>query len=599
MPGPNPIRIFISYAHADGTGLSQQLVRDLAARGFKPWLDKHRLHGGAVWTKEIENAIDQAEVVLALLTRGSYLSEICRAEQLRSLRKEKCVIPLLAQTGADVPLHLEARQYLNFTVPGDYLQQFESLLKTIEARDGVVLKPEYRTTHNNAPALPENFVPRPDVLEALRNILFAESRVRHIALTALDGMGGIGKTVLAQALCFDEAVQQAFPDGIFWVPISRESREDFVSRVRSIPALNQALGKYDDERGCINQYRNFLRTKSALIVLDDVWDARDVELFRADSPRSRLLFTTRDTSIAATVGAREFTANLLTEEQSRAFLAQWSGQLAAELPPQADDLIQECGRLPLALSMIGASLRDEGPAYWKDILDLLRHSDLRGIEDYLHHDLFRVIQVSVDQLDAKTRERYLALAVLLEDMTGELPVLQTLWNAGEPEARRTAKYLASRSLATRVGDSGALGLHDLQLDYIRAQSPLRESLPLIHGAMRLSAHVVSRDPHQFASQVAGRLLPYEGDLPLGDFLTSITEAAPRPWFRPLYTGLAAPGGALIRTLTGHSDFVYGVAVSADGRHAVSASWDKTLKVWELDSGKEIITLAGHTEVFEV
>ena len=33
-----------------------------------------------------------------------------------------------------------------------------------------------------------------------------------------------------------------------------------------------------------------------------------------------------------------------------------------------------------------------------------------------------------------------------------------------------------------------------------------------------------------------------------------------------------------------------MAVTADGQRAVSASEDKTLKVWELDSGRELRTL---------
>jgi WD40 repeat protein len=36
-----------------------------------------------------------------------------------------------------------------------------------------------------------------------------------------------------------------------------------------------------------------------------------------------------------------------------------------------------------------------------------------------------------------------------------------------------------------------------------------------------------------------------------------------------------------------------VAVTADGRRAVSASDDQTLKVWDLDSGAELRTLKGH------
>ena len=53
-------------------------------------------------------------------------------------------------------------------------------------------------------------------------------------------------------------------------------------------------------------------------------------------------------------------------------------------------------------------------------------------------------------------------------------------------------------------------------------------------------------------------------------------------------------GRELRTLTGHTDMVKAVAVTPDGRCAVSASEDKTLKVWELGSGRELRTLTGHT-----
>ena len=43
-------------------------------------------------------------------------------------------------------------------------------------------------------------------------------------------------------------------------------------------------------------------------------------------------------------------------------------------------------------------------------------------------------------------------------------------------------------------------------------------------------------------------------------------------------------GRELRTLQGHSGKVNGVAVSADGRRAVSASEDKTLKVWDVEAG---------------
>ncbi len=56
----------------------------------------------------------------------------------------------------------------------------------------------------------------------------------------------------------------------------------------------------------------------------------------------------------------------------------------------------------------------------------------------------------------------------------------------------------------------------------------------------------------------------------------------------------------MRTLAGHSDSVFAVAATPDGKHAVSASDDDTLKVWDLESGREVRTLAGHSDsVFAV
>jgi WD40 repeat protein len=54
-------------------------------------------------------------------------------------------------------------------------------------------------------------------------------------------------------------------------------------------------------------------------------------------------------------------------------------------------------------------------------------------------------------------------------------------------------------------------------------------------------------------------------------------------------------GHAIFTLEGHSDSVNGVAVTADGKRAVSASRDNTLKVWDLDSGRALCTLEGHSD----
>ena len=48
-------------------------------------------------------------------------------------------------------------------------------------------------------------------------------------------------------------------------------------------------------------------------------------------------------------------------------------------------------------------------------------------------------------------------------------------------------------------------------------------------------------------------------------------------------------GHELRTLVGHSGCVWAVAVRGDGRVAVSASHDHTLKVWDLDCDMVLAT----------
>ena len=43
--------------------------------------------------------------------------------------------------------------------------------------------------------------------------------------TALRGGGGFGKTALAQKLCFDERVQETYPDGILWTTMGEDISE--------------------------------------------------------------------------------------------------------------------------------------------------------------------------------------------------------------------------------------------------------------------------------------------------------------------------------------------------------------------------------------
>jgi WD40 repeat protein len=57
--------------------------------------------------------------------------------------------------------------------------------------------------------------------------------------------------------------------------------------------------------------------------------------------------------------------------------------------------------------------------------------------------------------------------------------------------------------------------------------------------------------------------------------------------------LDAPGGSLLGILAGHSYEVTGVAVSRDGRRVVSTAVEGTVKLWDGESGLELLSLHGH------
>jgi guanine nucleotide-binding protein subunit beta-2-like 1 protein len=49
-----------------------------------------------------------------------------------------------------------------------------------------------------------------------------------------------------------------------------------------------------------------------------------------------------------------------------------------------------------------------------------------------------------------------------------------------------------------------------------------------------------------------------------------------------------------RILHGHNHFVSDIVISSDGQFALSASWDKTLRLWDLNTGLTARRFVGHT-----
>src|SRR4029077_2987519 len=56
---------------------------------------------------------------------------------------------------------------------------------------------------------------------------------------------------------------------------------------------------------------------------------------------------------------------------------------------------------------------------------------------------------------------------------------------------------------------------------------------------------------------------------------------------------AASASRAVAVLRGHEGAVYGAAFSPDGRRIVTASFDKTARIWDANAAREIGVLRGH------
>ncbi|MEG4286115.1 hypothetical protein QUB68_23575, partial [Microcoleus sp. A006_D1] len=105
-----------------------------------------------------------------------------------------------------------------------------------------------------------------------------------------------------------------------------------------------------------------------------------------------------------------------------------------------------------------------------------------------------------------------------------------------------------------------------------------QTLRLIQGAIRKSAHLLEKDKTQLVGQLLGRFLDFE--MPqIQAMLAQAKESKDSPWLRPVKANLERPLEGSLRTLTGHSSSVTAVAIAPDGLTAISASYDHTLKIW--------------------
>jgi hypothetical protein len=318
----------------------------------------------------------------------------------------------------------------------------------------------------DVPARPPHFVERPEAILELKPLLLPGRRV------GVHGMGGTGKSVVAASVARSDDTRRTFPDGVVWVTVGRnpDALTTQLRQKRIAEVLNAGGGDLSNVPQGAARLTTLFQSRRCLLVLDDVWRSEDVAAFGDPGPSSCVLITTRNRELLVDLGAADFELGVLTDEQARRLLAEWARQPSDALPASAEDVIAECGNLPAALAMVGAMVRGK-PDRWDNVLHKLRNRDLeqigRDFPQYPYPNLFRVIQISFEDLSPPLRERYLDFAVFERNTLLPMAVLDAFW---EPlgletyDVQDVVDALVDRSLVQRSAD-GRLRLHDLLVDF--------------------------------------------------------------------------------------------------------------------------------------
>ncbi|MFB9658985.1 BTAD domain-containing putative transcriptional regulator [Glycomyces mayteni] len=203
------------------------------------------------------------------------------------------------------------------------------------------------------------FTGRDGEIRALDDALEAADGEAGLAVVA--GMGGVGKTALA--VRWAHRVAHRFPDGQLYFnlrgfdPLS-DGADPAAVLAEALAALGvpaQQVPASLSER--VGLYRTVLARRRVLLVLDNARDAAQVRPLLPSAPGSFTVVTSRDrlSALDAGEGADTVSLNLMSEADAWSLLVRRIGltrALAEEAPVRR--IVAACGRLPLALTLIGA-----------------------------------------------------------------------------------------------------------------------------------------------------------------------------------------------------------------------------------------------------
>ncbi|KAL0425727.1 UNVERIFIED_CONTAM: putative disease resistance protein [Sesamum radiatum] len=215
-------------------------------------------------------------------------------------------------------------------------------------------------------------------------------------------MGGVGKTTLVKNI--NNKLTSPSHDSfsiVIWITVSNKTQEteSELKKVQKLIADRMKLTLTEEtmEARASKLHARLMMEKTFLLILDDVWDPIDLDLVGIPTLElhegGKIILTTRFSHVCLQMTEVTLKVEVLNEEEAWRLFYKSAGEVAilGDVEPLAKAITKECAGLPLAIVVVGASLRGKRMVeLWKDALNALRRSEplIRGrMEDKVYNPI--------------------------------------------------------------------------------------------------------------------------------------------------------------------------------------------------------------------
>ncbi|MBA0633488.1 hypothetical protein Godav_005336 [Gossypium davidsonii] len=257
-----------------------------------------------------------------------------------------------------------------------------------------------------------------------------------VSVMPIVGMGGMGKTTLAQLVYNDERVADHFAIKA-WVCVSEQLDLMMVTRIILEKVLSNSYECSSDLDSLQVRLTEELSGKMFLFVLDDVWSESYHQWdllrrpFKAGAPGSKIIVTTRHCKVASMVGnVAAYHLHALPYDDCLSLFAQHAlGKRDFSAHPSVEEIgrgiVRRCKGLPLAVKTLGGLLHGKQACdEWNDILT----SKLWNLPNE-GNDILPALRLSYHHLPSRLKQCFAYCAIFPKGYEFDKDELVFLWMA--------------------------------------------------------------------------------------------------------------------------------------------------------------------------